>query len=82
MEGKRWNGKGKEYDNDSKLVFEGEYLEGKRWNGDEYYYINLNEKMECKYKEGNFLVSGIIKPYSFTNLMGIIEGTKMEEQNK
>ena len=81
MEGKRWNGKGKEYDNDSKLVFEGEYLEGKRWNGDEYYYINLNEKMECKYKEGNFLASGIIKSYSF-NLMSIIKGTKMEEQNK
>ena len=27
------NGKGKEYDRDDNLIFEGEYLNGKRWNG-------------------------------------------------
>ena len=27
------NGKGKEYDFDGKLIFEGEFLNGKRWNG-------------------------------------------------
>ena len=27
------NGKGKEYNLDGKLIFEGEYLKGKRWNG-------------------------------------------------
>ena len=41
------NGKGKEYDYDGKLEFEGEYLNGKKWNGkifdyrkDEEYIIN------------------------------------------
>ena len=30
--GKR-NGKGKEYNDNGKLIFEGKYLNGKRWNG-------------------------------------------------
>ena len=30
--GKR-NGKGKEYNDNGDLIFEGEYLNGKRWNG-------------------------------------------------
>ena len=38
MNGKR-NGKGKEYDDDGKLEFEGEYLNGKR-NGKEKVYYN------------------------------------------
>ena len=29
---KRWNGKGKEYNNLGELIFEGEYLNGKKWN--------------------------------------------------
>ena len=29
LNGKKWNGKGKEYD-DCKLIFEGEYLNGQR----------------------------------------------------
>ena len=39
LNGKKWNGKGKEYNKDGKLRFEGEYLNGKRWNGKvkEYY---------------------------------------------
>ncbi len=33
------NGKGKEYNNGGKLIFEGEYLIGKRsWKGNEYDY--------------------------------------------
>ena len=32
LNGKRWDGKGKEY-YDGKLKFEGEYFNGKRWNG-------------------------------------------------
>ena len=31
LNGKKWNGKGKDYYND--IEFEGEYLNGKRWNG-------------------------------------------------
>ena len=30
LNGKRWNGKGKEYDFNGKLIFEGEYLNGER----------------------------------------------------
>ena len=35
MDGER-NGKGKEYDYNNKLRFEGEYLNNKRWNGKGY----------------------------------------------
>ena len=42
MGGKRWNGKGKEYNYKKELLFEGDYLNGKRWNGKgkEYNYDN------------------------------------------
>ncbi len=40
MNGKR-NGKGKEYDTDGNMIFEGEYLKGKRWNGTGYYINNI-----------------------------------------
>ena len=33
LNGKRWNGKGKEHGLVGLLIFEGEYLNGKRWNG-------------------------------------------------
>ena len=33
-------GKGKEYDNYGKLLFEGEYLNETRWNGNEIIYDN------------------------------------------
>ena len=32
LNGKR-NGKGKEYNDEGKLIFEGEFSNGKRWNG-------------------------------------------------
>ena len=31
--GKKWNGKGKQYNNIGELEFEGEYLKGEMWNG-------------------------------------------------
>jgi len=55
------NGKGKEYDYDGTLMFEGEYLNGKRWKGKRtiYYYSShlyfegsiLNREIEGKGKE-------------------------------
>ena len=33
LNGNKWNGKGKEYDNRGELIFEGEYLNGNKWNG-------------------------------------------------
>jgi len=44
-------GKGKEYDFDDNLVFEGEYENGLRKNGVEYYLIG-NKKYEWDYKDG------------------------------
>ena len=39
---KKRNGKGKEYDYDGNLIFEGEYLNGKRnGKGKEYYNGNI-----------------------------------------
>ena len=40
LNGKKWNGKGKEYDkNNGKLIFEGEYLNGEK-NGKVKEYKN------------------------------------------
>ena len=44
------NGKGKEYYDDGKLKFEGEYFNGKKWNGKEY---NKDGKIEFEIKNGN-----------------------------
>ena len=33
MDGKKWKGKGKEYNSEGQLIYEGEYLYGKKWNG-------------------------------------------------
>ena len=47
------NGKGKEYNNEGKLLFEGEYKEGKRWNGKgEEIDDDLNIKFEGEYLNG------------------------------
>ena len=49
LNGKKWNGKGKEYYYDGKLIFEGEYLNGERWNGTGY---NKNGIIEFEIKNG------------------------------
>jgi hypothetical protein len=43
INGKRLNGKGKEYDKHNKLIFEGEYLDEEKWNGKakKYNYENI-----------------------------------------
>ena len=57
LNGKRWNGKGKEYYYDNgKLKFEGEYLNGKRWNVKGF---NINGKFEFRLINGN----GKVKEY-------------------
>ena len=58
MNGKR-NGKGKEYDYDSKLKFEGEYLNNKEWIGtkydnDENIIYELNNNINGKGKEYDY----------------------------
>ena len=55
MNGER-NGKGKEYNDDGKLIFEGEYLNGKKWNGKGF---NINNEIEYEIKDGN----GKVKEY-------------------
>ena len=44
------NGKGKEYYDNGKLKYEGEYLNGKRWNGKGY---NMKGEVDFKIDEGN-----------------------------
>ena len=51
MNGKR-NGKGKEYDFDGKLEFEGEYLNGERNGKGTEYYNNSKLKFEGEYLDG------------------------------
>ena len=45
------NCKGKEYYNNRKIKFEGEYLNGRRWNGIGYDYYG-NKTFEIKYGNG------------------------------
>ena len=33
LDGKKWNGIGKDFDYNDEVIFEGEYLNGKKWNG-------------------------------------------------
>ena len=47
------NGKGKEYDFDGNILFEGEYLKGERWTGKEKnYYFSGDIKFEGEYLNG------------------------------
>ena len=46
------NGKGKEYDDNGKLEFEGEYLNGERNGKGKEYYDNGNLKFEGQYING------------------------------
>ena len=56
------NGKGKEYQYDQVMMFDGEYLNGKRWNGKVYNDIG---KVICELKDGK----GIIKEYENDTLL-------------
>ena len=59
--GGKWNGKGKEYNDDGKLKFEGEYLKGERnGKGKEYNYGKLI--FEGEYLNGKR--NGIGKEYN------------------
>ena len=49
---KEGNGKGKEYDLDSELIFEGEYLNGERNGKGKEYYDDGNLKFEGEYLNG------------------------------
>ena len=46
------NGKGKEYNNNGKLIFEGEYLNGKRNGKGKEYYYDGSLKFEGEYLNG------------------------------
>ena len=62
LRGKK-NGKGKEYNEDDKLIFEGEYLNGRKWNGNmKEYFKNGFLKLEVKYLNGE--KNGEVKEYN------------------
>ena len=46
------NGKGKQYDWEGKLIFEGEYLNGKKWIGKERKYNDKKLILEVEYLNG------------------------------
>ena len=64
------NGLGNEYkkiNNETKLIFEGEYLDGKKWTGKYYEYDeDTNELIfECEYLKGK--IEGQVKEYNRHN---------------
>ena len=67
----RWNGKGKEYNNNA-LIFEGEYLNGKKWNGKGY---DINDILIYELKNGN----GNIREYKHGELIFLGENLNSEE---
>ena len=77
LEFKNGNGKGKEYNDEGKLIFEGEYLNGeKNGRGKEYYIRSSDEEImifDGEYKNGkkNGNVKEIdnINDYIILNLM-------------
>ena len=81
------NGEGKEYDNDGKVKYEGQYKNGKKWNGEGWEYYSNNKKCKYQYINGNYFMSGVIEPNNtFLNegyyVSGIIEGTKIKDERK
>ena len=65
LNGKR-NGKGKEYDNDGKLIYEGEYLNGNRKekkNNKNHFHKNIYVLLRLEGNLKNGLLDGIVKKY-------------------
>ena len=58
FKGKRWNGKGKEFDNQGLVVYEGEYLNGK-WNGYGKEYKRRKKSIEERIEESKKEINGI-----------------------
>ena len=50
--GKKWNGKGKEYEFKGRAEFDGEYLNGEKWNGKARKYSNWNLNFEGEILNG------------------------------
>ena len=82
MDGKR-SGKGKEYNNDGEILFEGEYLDGNRWNGKGIEYNeNYDFQFEWEYLNGKKW-NGVIIEYDLDDNSiifngNIFEGEKIE----
>ena len=64
--GKR-NGNGKEYDEDGKLIFEGEYLDGKKWKGNANKYDEDTGKLILEYEYLKGKIEGKAKEYDKYN---------------
>ena len=64
--GKR-NGEGKEYNDDGKLMFEGEYLDDKKWTGKANEYDEDTRKLVLEYEYLNGKIDGEVKEYDKYN---------------
>ena len=69
------NGIGKEYDENRKEIFEGEYLDGKRWKGSAKEYYEYNGKLILEYTYLNGIIDGKAKEYDKLNGDLLFEGT-------
>ena len=73
LEGQRWKGDGKEYDNNEQIIYSGSYNNGRRWEGTETTYDESNElKRTVKYSNG-IIMDGKGKEYDKNNKL-IYEG--------
>ena len=81
MDGKR-SGKGKEYNNDGEILFEGEYLDGNRWNGKG---IEYNENYDFQFEWEYLNVkkwNGVIIEYDLDDNSIIFNGNIFEGENE
>ena len=61
LQGKWWNGKGKEYNCEDKLIFDGEYFNGKIWTGNFFDYDKNGYIKIKKYNRGHLTFEGDFK---------------------
>ena len=66
-ENNKRNGKGKEFNENSQLIFDGEYLDGKKWKGKYYKYDRdtNNIILECECLNG--VIDGEVKEFDKYN---------------
>ena len=72
------NGKGKEYNEEGKLIFEGEYLNGKKWKGIEKQYDEDTGNLIFEYEYKNGERNGEVKEYDKYNEELFFYGTYLD----
>ena len=76
------NGKGKEYNEGKKLLFEGEYLNGKRHGKGKEYYKNSKLRFEGEYLNGKRWKGALYSKYNKEYKIGELNGVNGKEYYK